>query len=96
MSEDPSSGLPPGLDIPDTVTATADASGQALDSSIQMIPFPFCLSYQGSNWQKNITVAAPSPELAATTAGQMVSLLNAQAVRLGYPAGFSCASGACG
>ena len=59
MSEDPSSGLPPGLDIPDTLTATTDTAGQALDSSIQMIPFPFCLSYQGSNWRQTITLMVP-------------------------------------
>jgi hypothetical protein len=86
---------PSGIDVATSLTATTDDSGQALDSTIQLLPFPFCLSYQGSSWQQTTPVYAPSPEAAALTMTQYVQLLNAMAVKAGYPAGYVATAGAC-
>jgi hypothetical protein len=95
--DDLSTSVPPsGIDVPDSLTAATDENGQALDSAVQMIPFPFCLTYQGSAWQQTIVVAAPSPEAASLTLSQLVQRLNAQAASMGYPPGYAGASGACG
>jgi hypothetical protein len=87
--------FPSGVDIPSDLTA--DTSGDvSLDTGVTMIPFPFCILFAGRPWT-SITVAAPSPELAATTVDQFVQqLLNPQLVRIGYPPN-SCSwnSGAC-
>jgi hypothetical protein len=94
MSDTTTAGPPPGIDIPDSLTATTDESGQALDTAVQMIPFAFCLTFQGAYGQ-TITVAAPSPEAAALTMGQFVQLKNAVAVSMGYPPGYAATAGAC-
>jgi hypothetical protein len=74
-------GLPDDVTIPDTLTA--DATSDQADT-VQMIPFPFCITYRGNPY-KSITVAAPSPDLAATTIDGFVRLLNATLVQHGYP-----------
>ena len=83
----------PDIDIPSNLTADQDSG--VLDTSVQTIPFPFCLLFGGRSWQ-SITVAAPSPALAATTVDQFVQLINGKLVTMGYPPNMcSWASGAC-
>lgn len=81
------------MDVSTELTAGQE-DGQ--DSAVQMIPFPFCLLFAGRAWV-TITVAAPSPELAATTMDQYVrQVVNPTLVRMGYPQNIcSWSSGAC-
>jgi hypothetical protein len=72
----------PNMDIPSSLSA--DQTSDELDTGAQMIPFPFCLLFGGRSWQ-SITVAAPSPELAATTINQFVQMINGKLVVMGYP-----------
>jgi hypothetical protein len=86
--------LPTGFDVLSTLTADLSNQVQPADT-VQMIPFPFCLLFNGKPWQ-TIIVAAPSPELAALTMEQYVQLKNAELVNAHYPPNMcSARSGAC-
>jgi hypothetical protein len=72
----------PDIEVSTQLTATQD--GQQ-DSSIQMIPFPFCVLFAGRPWF-SVTVAAPSPDLAALTVDQYVrQVLNPALESRRYP-----------
>lgn len=73
------------LSLPDAVAAA---------TGIQKFPFPFCFRHNGRPWQ-SLTLLAPGADEAATTAGQLVGLLNLAATRQGFPALFSATSGTC-
>ncbi|ELP62121.1 hypothetical protein ACKI1I_28855 [Streptomyces turgidiscabies] len=66
----------------------------AVNTDIQLFPFPFCFRYNGRPWQ-SMTLLAPGADEAATTAGQLVNLLNLAATGKGFPALFSATSGIC-
>lgn len=66
----------------------------SFDSGIQLFPFPFCFRYNGRPWQSMILLA-PGTDEAATTADQLVGLLNLAASRRGFPALFSVTGGTC-
>lgn len=87
------SAFPAGVDIPKTLEALG---GGAEDTAIVMVPFPFCLLFAGRAWM-TLTVAAPSPAVAATTMDQFVrQALNPTLVRMGYPQDIcSWSAGAC-
>jgi hypothetical protein len=84
----------PDVDLPSNLTADGDS--QAQDTGVQLIPFPFCLLFASRPWV-TLTVAAPSPELAAATMDQFVwQVLNPKLAQLGYPPNIcSWRSGAC-
>ena len=105
MADDPSDVNTPPTDIDiDSIVAAAVSQqagrgAQAMDTTtdggaIQAIPFPFCLLYNGRPWHP-ITIAAPSPDLAAMTVSQIVQLLNDQLVRMGYAALCTAVPGTC-
>jgi hypothetical protein len=73
------------LSLPNAATAGA---------GIQLFPFPFCFRYNGRPWQSMI-FQAPGPDEAATTAEQIVGILNLSATRRGFPALFSATGGTC-
>jgi hypothetical protein len=74
--------FPTDVDVPSSLTS---AEGSELDTGIQLLQFPFCLLFNGRSWM-TISVAAPSPELAAATMDQYVNqVLNPGLVRMGYP-----------
>ncbi|MFF7358810.1 hypothetical protein ACFZA1_40320 [Streptomyces filipinensis] len=73
------------LSLPNAVAVNAD---------IQLLPFPFCFRYNGRPWQ-SVIVKAPGPDEAATTAEQIVGVLNLSATRRGFPALFSATGGPC-
>jgi hypothetical protein len=89
------SEFPTDVDVPSTLTAEHSSAGE--DAAVQMIPFPFCLLFAGRPWM-TLTVAAPSPEDAASTMDQFVrQVLNPQLVRMRYPPNVcSWNAGACG
>ena len=69
MAEDPTVDL---STFPDIDVSTELIAGQETqDSCVQTIPFPFCVLFAGRPWI-TITVAAPSPQLAATTIEQFM------------------------
>ena len=83
MSEPDLSVFPSGIELPSNLTAEVDS--QAQDTGIQMIPFPFCLLFANRPWG-TLTVAAPSPELAASTTDQFVQqVVNPKLQQMGYP-----------
>jgi hypothetical protein len=73
------------LSLPDAV---------AVDTGIQLLSFPFCVRYNGRPWRSMIFVT-PGPDEAATTAAQVVDLLNQVATRKGFQALFSATGGTC-
>jgi hypothetical protein len=83
---------PGGVEFPATLESPAGGD----DAALNMIPFPFCLLFAGNPWI-TMTVAAPSPEDAATTMGQFVQqVVNPTLARMGYPADVCAArAGAC-
>ncbi|MEU4876974.1 hypothetical protein [Streptomyces sp. NPDC021608] len=66
----------------------------SVDFGSQLFPFPFCFLYNGRPWQ-SMTLLAPGGAEAATTADQLVGLLNLAASRRGFPALFSVTGGTC-
>jgi hypothetical protein len=52
----------------------------AVNVGLQLSPFPFCFRYNGRPWQ-SMTIQAPEADEAATTAAQLVGLLNMVASR---------------
>lgn len=85
---------PSDVNIPSDLTADLSTQPQPMDT-VQMLPFPFCLLFNSKPWQ-TITVAAPSPELAALTIEQFVQLINETLVKRGYPPNMcSARSGSC-
>jgi len=95
MADDATVDLSTFPDIDVSTELTAGQEDQQ-DSSIQMISFPFCLLFAGRPWV-TITVAAPSPELAATTVDQYVrQVANPTLMRMEYPQNIcSWSSGGC-
>jgi hypothetical protein len=88
------STFPSDISVPSNLTA--DQVSGALDTGVQFTPFPFCLLFASRPWQ-TITVAAPSPEAAASTTDQFVQRLNGTLASLGYPPNVcTWNSGACG
>ena len=81
MSDTMFESLPDDVTIPSSLTADTSADQQA---SVQMLPFPFCLLF-AERPVTTITVAAPSPDFAATTMDQFVRALNAGLAARGYP-----------
>ncbi|MCC8400457.1 hypothetical protein LJ655_00880 [Paraburkholderia sp. MMS20-SJTN17] len=77
-----------GIDI-DSAVAQAQ-SGDLSDMPV----WDVCLTYKGASY-KTLQLAAPSPEDAATTMGQIVALLNQQAQAKGYEPAFGWAIGVC-
>lgn len=66
----------------------------AVNTGIQLFPFPFCFRYNGRPWQ-SMTLMAPGADEAAITATQLVGLLNLAATRKGFSALFSATGGIC-
>jgi hypothetical protein len=83
----------PNIEIPSNLSSHGSQEPQEL--SVQLIPFPFCLAFNGRAWQ-TIIVSAPSVQAAVVTMDQLVQTVNTTLERLGYPPNIcSSASGAC-
>lgn len=90
---------PSEITLPSTYTADTSQLPQSTDAdggsgAQTMISFPFCFLYNQRPWG-TIVIAAPSPDLAALTAEQLVDLFNKQLVDLKYPPLCTARSGAC-
>ena len=94
MSDDPDlNELPTDVDLPSSLNA---GEGLTLDAET-LVRFDFCVLFNGRAWF-TLPVAAPSPELAATTVDQYVrQVLNPSLQALKYPPNIcSWRAGACG
>jgi hypothetical protein len=90
---------PSEITLPSNYTADLSQLPQPTDSdggsgAQTMISFPFCFLYNQRPWG-TVIIAAPSPELAALTAGQLVDLINKQLVDLKYPPVCTARGGEC-